>query len=385
MNIETSHSNTPDPPQQPAANSMSPSHALRPIRTAITRNDAGDAAQKGSSPYDRKVLARLENDVNKVRAGIGGPAKRRESMSGIGNNLRSNNHAGLGRAVGRSVPMDQTPSGLTNLLRQNSARRASAYIDSDLPFDSDPAEVLPHMQRRGSSNTSSTVTANASSHTAGQTVFPTNPGFTFGTQQPQRRRTMASSQHLRPGESGMSPQSYRHPLNASSSSPAPLVRVHTISSSGAYQFARARNRSTASPARPQNITAENRTGSRATRDYGPRSYGTPESINMTIGSPNTGEIVDVVGSYSRPSVVYAAKRRPSKIGGAEEGKVAMQEKVGLGGKRGKDWMADRPSNLGAPAPRRGHPESGLSKLFKAFNIGSKNKDRPNEPSSPRSS
>ncbi|KAJ2352108.1 hypothetical protein GGF43_003842 [Coemansia sp. RSA 2618] len=106
------------------------------------------------------------------------------------------------------------------------------------------------------------------------------------------------------------------------------------------------------------------------------------SINMTIGSPTTGEVVDVVGSYSHPSVVYAAERRPSKIGGAKEGKITMQGKSGLGGKYGKEWMADRPSNLGAPAPQGGHPESGLSKLFKSLKIG-KAKSRPKEPSSPR--
>ncbi|KAJ2364930.1 hypothetical protein H4S01_003518 [Coemansia sp. RSA 2610] len=372
---------TPDPPRGSAAdNGVSPPHTLRRVRTMATRRSTIAGVATGRpSPYKPRVMARSEDDTDTVRAGIGGPPKRRESLSGIGNNLRSYGHAGLGRAVGRSVPKDQTPSGLTNLLRRASACDAPPQASPGSP----PVHTagMPQRQRRGSSSTASTATADASSPTAGQTVFPMNPAFTFNRQRPQRRQTVGPTRYLRPSDApGLSP---RHSTQQAAPSSIPLARleqIRTMPPDAAFSLARQRNAASASLDGPPMASPIHRTATGATQKSSPDS---PVGINMIIGSPSAGEIVDVVGSYSRPSVVYAAARRPSRIGGTDEGKSTMQDRVGLGGKRGKKWMADRPSNLGAPAPRGEHPESGLHKLFKSLNFGARSKDRSSEPSSPR--
>ncbi|KAJ1906891.1 hypothetical protein LPJ81_001091 [Coemansia sp. IMI 209127] len=89
---------------------------------------------------------------------------------------------------------------------------------------------------------------------------------------------------------------------------------------------------------------------------------------MTVGSPRSGKVVDVVGSFTNPSIVYAPVRKNSKIGGAEKGKATMQHSHGIGGSFGKDWMADRPSGIGAAVAHDAHPESGISKALKTLGI-----------------
>ncbi|KAJ1868197.1 hypothetical protein LPJ78_000325 [Coemansia sp. RSA 989] len=358
---------TPDPAQRQGAGSMSPSHALRPINTTVTQEQPICPADRGKpSPYARKETARSQDDADMVNSGIGGPPKRRESMSGIGNNLRSHQHAGLGRAVGRSPPKSKAPPGLTNRLRRASAQDGACQQSPGLPAVQISDEIQHSVQRRGSSGTSSTVTADASAFTAGQTVFPTNPDFTFGSSRPQRRRTVASAHYLSPGAAGAHSVRNRHPQNTRS--PTPLAHAQTMPTGGLMTL-----RGSCSQALdiPSDANALRRAGTCTLYAGSPCSPVSPSSIRMTIGSPNAGEIVDVVGSYSRPSVVYAPVHRQSHIGGSAAGKAEMQTKSGLGGKYGKDWMADRPSNLGAPAPRNEHPESGLKKLFKAFHIGTK--------------
>ncbi|KAJ2217732.1 hypothetical protein EV179_000217 [Coemansia sp. RSA 487] len=92
----------------------------------------------------------------------------------------------------------------------------------------------------------------------------------------------------------------------------------------------------------------------------------------------SGKIVDVVGSLNNPSILYAPVRKNSHIGGADKGKTTMQQCHGIGGAFGKDWMADRPSGIGASVPQNSHPETGISKALKALGI-KKNKKKPSEP------
>ncbi|KAJ2842940.1 hypothetical protein IWW36_005730, partial [Coemansia brasiliensis] len=217
----------PDPAQRPVAGNVSPSHALRPISTTATHEQPIFPGVRGKpSPYVRKEMARSQDDTDMVSSGIGGPPKRRESMSGIGNNLRSHQHAGLGRAVGKSLSKDQAPSDITNLLRRASAQDNSRRQSAGLPAMQISDEVQPHIQRRGSSSTSSTVTADASAFTAGQTIFPTNPNFTFGSSQPQRRWTVTSARYPSPGAAG--DQSVRNRRSQNTVSPVPLAHAQTM-------------------------------------------------------------------------------------------------------------------------------------------------------------
>ncbi|KAJ2456343.1 hypothetical protein EV183_000271 [Coemansia sp. RSA 2336] len=385
MNIQNSGSSptrgAPGPAQRQGASSMSPSHALHPINTRVTHEQPSSPDARGKpSPYERKQLARSQDDADMVSSGIGGPPKRRESMSGIGNNLRSHQHAGLGRAVGRSLPKSEAPSGLTNLLRRASAQDDACQQSPGLPAAQISDEIQPSLQRRGSSGTSSTVTADASAFTAGQTVFPTNPNFTFGGSQLQRRRTVASARRTSPSVAGA--QAMRARRSQTARTPTPLAHAQTMPTGGLMTL---RGLHSQALDMPSGTHALRRTETCTSYVGSPCSPVSPSNVRMTIGSPGTGEIVDVIGSYSRPSVVYAPVRRKSHIGGSAAGKAEMQTKSGLGGKYGKDWMADRPSNLGAPAPRNEHPESGLKKLFKALHIGGKPATSSSGSSSPRSS
>ncbi|KAJ2371247.1 hypothetical protein GGI05_007860, partial [Coemansia sp. RSA 2603] len=154
-----------------------PTARQQSAQTTLTRHQSVSGGVGKPSPYSPKVQGDLGESIRTGRAGIGGPVKRRESLSGIGNNLRSHKHAGLGRSVGK-MPVQQQihsseqqqqqqqeqerPSGLSNLLRSQS--RGTPALNN--PFSSTPAAapttddaVLPQIQRRGSSGTSSTVTA----------------------------------------------------------------------------------------------------------------------------------------------------------------------------------------------------------------------------------
>ncbi|KAJ2333636.1 hypothetical protein GGI00_002235 [Coemansia sp. RSA 2681] len=265
----------------------------------LTRQNSAPAAGK-PSPYTAKAQP---HSGEAVRAGIGGPPKHRESMSGMGNNLRSHHPAGLGRSVARSSTLIQ------NLPPPPLQRALSSEADSRPVY------------RRGSLGTAAAATADASQHVAGSTVFPTNRG------------------HL---AQSMSPP----PPPGQTAQPPPNVRiVH----------------------RAHSLSADRRTNN----PHSPTRVG---SAGLDIGSPATGDIVDILGSPSRPSVIYAPARRGSGIGGGTSSKQAMQERPGLGGKYGKDWMADRPSGIGAPAPQNNnHPESGISKVLRSLSISRKEK------------
>ncbi|KAJ2846486.1 hypothetical protein GGI22_006236 [Coemansia erecta] len=110
------------------------------------------------------------------------------------------------------------------------------------------------------------------------------------------------------------------------------------------------------------------TGGNARADRRRSSSNSPADIGMTVGSPKSGKVVDVVGSFTNPSIVYAPVRKDSKIGGAEKGKATMQHSHGIGGSFGKDWMADRPSGIGASVAHDAHPKSGISKALKALGV-----------------
>ncbi|PIA19493.1 hypothetical protein COEREDRAFT_78840 [Coemansia reversa NRRL 1564] len=346
----------------------SPSRALRPIRTTFSCRAIDNKPSYGKpSPYKRKIQAHSAENLHRVRAGIGGPTKHRESMSGIGNNLRSHNPAGLGRSVSRSAnTQDQGPSRLVGGLRRSSTYRTTGadanFNATALPSTQVDDVMISRRKRSSSSANSPSYTVDAALPTAGLSVFPTNTQFPFGRRQSAHRRTRSSFQ----SSTGQFPQNNDQP-----NSP---VRVHTSPSPDVTPLSPSSPQADELPAPSldQRLKAK-------TLDYGTlKRRGTGKSaplptVNMTVGSSETGDIVDVVGSHSRPSVVYSSVRRSSEIGGAIDGKKTMQTKAGVGGKQGKVWMADRPSNLGAPAPQSMHPESGLSKLLRYIGIRGKKK------------
>ncbi|KAJ2862445.1 hypothetical protein GGH94_004271 [Coemansia aciculifera] len=298
------------PPPPPHLGHQSRSHSFSPpaVHTTLTRQNSVPAKPAGKpSPYTAKVQP---DDSKAVQAGIGGPPKRRESLSGMGNNLRSHHHAGLGRSVAKS----------SNIIQSSPPP----------PLQSPPRENPHPVHRRGSVGTASAITSDASQRAAGHTVFPTNRGYA----------TQAISRPF-PGLA----------LPANSQSPPPVGQI-AQSPLRVRVVHRARS------------VSEDRRAS-------PQSSPSPTSAGLDIGSPGTGHVVDIVGSPSRPSVIYASADRGSNIGGGTGSKQAMQEKFGMGGKHGKDWMADRPSGIGAPAPQDMHPESGLSKILRSLSISRK--------------
>ncbi|KAJ2799189.1 hypothetical protein H4R20_004534, partial [Coemansia guatemalensis] len=347
----------------------SPSRAPRPIRTTFSSGAAGRSPSYGKpSPYERRTQIHTGEKLHTVRAGIGGPAKRRESMSGIGNNLRSHNPAGLGRSVSRSATMkDKGPARPAGSLRRRSRRstisQRACFNEPESPSAQVGNVMIPRIERRGSSSTSSPVVVDAGSATAGLSIFPTNTEFSFGNRQPACHRTRSSFGY----STSQLPQSYNQPISP--------VRLRTSRSSAVTPLSISSEQAEEilapfSDQRPEARSLDSDTLER----NGFENASPPLNVNMTIGSPETGNIVDVLGSSSQPSVVYSSVRKPSHIGGAVEGKKVMQVKAGIGGKQGKDWMADRPSSLGAPAPRNMHPESGLTKLLRRIGIGKKQKN-----------
>ncbi|KAJ2895591.1 hypothetical protein IWW38_002260 [Coemansia aciculifera] len=269
------------------------------------------------SPYPAKARP---HDREAASAGIGGPPKRRESMSGMGNNLRSHHPAGLGRSVAKSS--------------------TSAYNSPPQPQSLPREDPRRPVYRRGSLGTAAAATADATQRAAGPTVFPTNRGYAAQEMTPsplspsssQGSSLLASLQSPSPGQAAQNPLIVRI-----------VHRAHSVSTNRRGQ--------------PQNSAS-------------PKS-----ATGMDIGSPTTGDIRDIVGSPSRPSVIYAFAEKRSGIGGSASGKQVMQERPGLGGKYGKDWMADRPSGIGSSAPQDSHPESGLSKVLKSLSFGRKGEGR----------
>ncbi|KAJ1668266.1 hypothetical protein EV178_000611 [Coemansia sp. RSA 1646] len=292
------------------------------------------------SPYVPRAQPASVRSFPDSGAGIGGPPKRRESMSGIGNNLRSHNHVGLGRGVGRykSASPEQGPSGIANLLR----RRSSCATNAPQSVN---RKSLPtcSQRRRGSVNTAAPVTADTLTHYSKSTVFPMNHTVMSDTLLPQRPIRRCTTLAIR---------------RATDDAPLPVDHLE-----------RQRNDNTGdSSGRPDRRRGWSSSNS-------PNSY---VEIGMTVGSPKSGKIVDVVGSLNNPSILYAPVRKNSHIGGADKGKTTMQQCHGIGGAFGKDWMADRPSGIGASVPQNSHPETGISKALKALGI-KKNKKKPSEP------
>ncbi|KAJ1812428.1 hypothetical protein LPJ56_005506 [Coemansia sp. RSA 2599] len=387
----------------------------QPIPAKIVRQSSAQAGDKSKpSPYSPRLKTNQADETRNSRSGIGGPVKRRESMSGIGNNLRSNNPAGLGRAVGKmpvqqeivgagqqqqpqSQPQQQQqqrPSGLSNLLRRASSRRQTADA---APFTNPFSEALNQetrtspdtraetapMQRRGSASSASTAAADTSLHVAGPTVFPTNRGY---APMSYTEATEVASAQARPRRATTISVRYPDRRGVASRSPATATAAAT-----SYRVGTAvpqREGSGGEPAgssgnHPLNVRILHRSHSVSHRDkcagsWSARSPLTPLTMGMSIGSPRGGDIVDIVGSPAKPSVIFAPIHRSSGIGGSAEGKSLMHERVGLGGKQGKDWMADRPSSLGEPAPQNMHPESGLTKILKSLNLSAKQKDSPSQ-------
>ncbi|KAJ1869834.1 hypothetical protein LPJ57_005459 [Coemansia sp. RSA 486] len=376
----------------------------QPIPAKVVRQSSVSSADKGKpSPYSSKVRT---NQADKTRASsscIGGPVKRRESMSGIGNNLRSNNPAGLGRAVGKmpvqqkiigteerqqqqdqgeQEQQQQRPSGLSNLFRRVSNRGQNVdaapfrdpFADNpnqeiSVPLSNAAAETVP-MQRRGSASSSSTVAADTSRHVAGATVFPTNRGYAprSYTEAPE-----AMSAQAFPRRATTISVRYTNRRDGTSRSPAAVATVRRLGSTAPQDSS---GEPSGSQGNPLNVRVLHRSHSVSHRDkcassWNPRSPLTPLTMGMSVGSPKAGDIMDIVGSPSKPSVIFAPVHHSSGIGGSVESKSLMHERVGLGGKQGKDWMADRPSNLGEPAPQNQHPGSGLTKIMRSLNISGK--------------
>ncbi|KAJ2786372.1 hypothetical protein GGI15_001580 [Coemansia interrupta] len=330
-------------------------------QTTLTRHQSISGGVGKPSPYSPKVQGDLGDSTRAGRAGIGGPVKRRESMSGIGNNLRSHKPAGLGRSVGK-IPVQQQvhsseyrptedqqqPSGLSNLLRGQSRGAptlTNPFSPAPVAAPADDAGALPPMQRRGSSGTSSTVAADTSKRDAGPTVFPTNRGyaprsFAETSRHPlQRRATSISVRYAGPRDRhSSSPQSQAAGISQAMGATQSPAAISNIDSQGAGNS-------------PLNVRVVHRSHSVSHRDRNnslrsPRSPLMPTTMGMAIGSPQGGDIIDIVGSPARPSVVFAQKHRSSGIGGSYEGKSLMQERVGLGGKKSASPAAEEdPANM----------------------------------------
>lgn len=258
------------------------------------------------SPYDPKTRILDKDTLRYTHSGIGGPLKRRENMSGIGNNLRSHQPAAFGRSVARGEggalssddQQQQSPS-ITELQRrppEHLARRNTI-----------PA-FFSHRQRRGSEYTSATTTADAAQTAAIGTVLATNSP-------PQNQ------QYVLDRES-------HHPIAGSTAVP---VRRHSIA---------------------ENIG----------------------NVSRSIGSPRHGRMLEIVGSPENAFAIYSSVHKEAEIGGGYCGKRTMRERVGLGGSPGKDWMADRPSNIGAPSPQDSYPGSSISRLLRSLSTKKSNHD-----------
>ncbi|KAJ2723439.1 hypothetical protein GGI07_002641 [Coemansia sp. Benny D115] len=112
----------------------------QPARAHIVRQNSVGGGNIGKpSPYSPKAHPDTSIDTRSTRAGIGGPPKRRESLSGIGNNLRSGNPAALGRSVGK-IP-GQQPSGLSNLLQQGNAANPAQSASTGVERTQSPQET----------------------------------------------------------------------------------------------------------------------------------------------------------------------------------------------------------------------------------------------------
>ncbi|KAJ1996380.1 hypothetical protein GGI25_000444 [Coemansia spiralis] len=346
------------------------------IRRASANNDTCRSCLN-PSPYSPKTQTMSDRPAFAgSSAGIGGPPKRRESMSGIGNNLRSHNPAGLGRSVGKaqSASPNNAPSGIADLLRRASMGTNAADIinskNDNYNYKLQPA----HLRRRGSVGTAAPITANASSHRTDSTVFPMSHAAVSDSLPPLRPRRCTTIAVQYAEDDTVSPQIRSTNMRQFSFGPADLSPISPLSLPCAGPdiiSARAESlpfdtRVVCEPSPTTSDSAshndEHATGSNT------NSLNSSVQVSMTFGSPKTGRVIDVVGSPTRPSVVYAPMHRDSRIGGAGKGKATMQQKSGLGGSFGKHWMADRPSGIGSAVPQNAHPDSGISKALKSLKI-----------------
>ncbi|KAJ1964073.1 hypothetical protein GGI12_001664 [Dipsacomyces acuminosporus] len=313
------------------------------------------------SPYAPKMQAE-DPGARKSYLGIGGPAKRCESLSGIGNNLRSHKHAGLGRSVGKAAQdQEQSPSGLSKLLRRAGGRSFTAqptHAPTTGPPSPFPAVIIATectgtVRRRGSNSTAAATIADSSASTAGPTVFPTNSACTASSPPKLGHRNSITVRY----------SNEKAPTQAPSAlAPAsPPVIQPVLTRSGSL------------PSSPQTVRIVRKSVSGAHTLTSARNPTSPRS-SVSIGSPTTNTIVDVVGSPRRPSIIYMPIDKLSGIGGVDAGKAKMNDKAsGIGGHTGKDWMADRPSGMGSPVPQNSLPPSGLGRAIKSLAIGRKDK------------
>ncbi|KAJ2508048.1 hypothetical protein H4217_008644 [Coemansia sp. RSA 1939] len=365
--------------QNLAQDMPSPAQAIR-----VRRKSEAQARMPSTrpSPYSPKVQPALNGrSFPENGAGIGGPAKRRESMSGIGNNLRSHPHAGLGRSVGKqkdaSSPEGEQPSGISNiLLRRRStdpAHRASSVNSISLPTH--------NRRRRGSTSTAAPMTADTSTHYSRSTVFPMNYYATStdknsSPQNPIRRRTTLAIR--RNADSTQLPLDRVLSLQDESQGPAYLYPVSPLSlppTSPGIPISVANSQSAGLRAIWESSSQnENDSDGNTISQDGSSSPRSSVDTVTAIGLPHPQKVVDVVGSPSNPAIVYAPIQTSSQIGGAEKSKTTMKQSHGIGGSFGKNWMADRPSGIGAAVSQDTHPESGISKVLKALGI-KKNKKK----------
>ncbi|KAI9505046.1 hypothetical protein BX070DRAFT_250927 [Coemansia spiralis] len=314
------------------------------------------------SPYSPKTQTMSDRPAFAgSSAGIGGPPKRRESMSGIGNNLRSHNPAGLGRSVGKaqSASPNNAPSGIADLLRRASMGTNAADI-----INSKTITITISYSRRTC----------AAEDLTDSTVFPMSHAAVSDSLPPLRPRRCTTIAVQYAEDDTVSPQIRSTNMRQFSFGPADLSPISPLSLPCAGPdiiSARAESlpfdtRVVCEPSPTTSDSAshndEHATGSST------NSLNSSVQVSMTFGSPKTGRVIDVVGSPTRPSVVYAPMHRDSRIGGAGKGKATMQQKSGLGGSFGKHWMADRPSGIGSAVPQNAHPDSGISKALKSLKI-----------------
>ncbi|KAJ2662436.1 hypothetical protein IWW48_001845 [Coemansia sp. RSA 1200] len=361
--------------QNLAQDTPSPAQAIR-----VRRKSEAQAHMPSTrpSPYSPRAQPALNGrSFPENGAGIGGPVKRRESMSGIGNNLRSHPHPGLGRSFGKqkdASPEGEQSSGISNiLLRRRSidpAHRSSSVNSTSLPAHS--------RRRRGSTSTAAPVTADTSTHYARSTVFPMNYYATStaknpSPQHPIRRRTTLA---IRPNaDSSQLPFDRVLSLQDESQGPAYLYSASPLSlppTSLEIPISVANSQSAGLQATwgPSSQNGNDSDGNTISQHSSSSSSSPMSSVNTVtaIGLPHPQKVVDVVGSPSNPAIVYAPIQTSSQIGGAEKSKTTMRQGHGIGGSFGKNWMADRPSGIGAAVSQDTHPESGISKALKALGI-----------------
>ncbi|KAJ1941065.1 hypothetical protein FBU59_003611 [Linderina macrospora] len=341
--------------------SLSPPPTQGSYTANIVQIPAPSTTPGKPSPFAAKAAA---DDGSRKTSGIGGPVKRRESLSGIGANLRNARVAGMGRAVSKgAAPDNQKPSGLSNLLRRASTRKSSAAATTTIPSAS------TSMQRRGSTSSSAGRHVDATTKHAGASVAATSSRYTAENPPKPTRHNSISVRVNRPDDASnrlsisTSPPPFAGESSSRSPSAIPPMSRHRSASQAQSSFSSS----------PLNIRMVRQGDDSAGARISPLSPPASSSnAGMTVGSPNTGKIWDVVGSPTNPTVVFAPINKNSGIGGVAGGKKKMQAQgAGIGGASGKDWMSDRPSGIGASVSHGSLPKSNLTQALKSLVIDRK--------------